>query len=104
MYLDFEGKSLDVGKVLFILVLFNILIFFMVLFIFFCIIFIIVSVSIKRLMRFLLFEETEGFADKNKILIYSIGIDIIDLDGVIGIEVGILLVYIGKCISWKRVL
>lgn len=47
-------------------------------------------------MRFLLFEETEGFADKNKILIYSIGIDIIDLDGVIGIEVGILLVNIGK--------
>lgn len=103
LYPDLEGKPLDVGKALSTLALFNILTLPMALFTLFCTTFITASVSIKRLMRFLLSEETEGLADKNKTLTHSIGIDTTDPDGVTGTEVGTSLAHTGKCISWKRV-
>lgn len=86
LYPDLEGKPLDVGKALSTLALFNILTLPMALFTLFCTTFITASVSIKRLMRFLLSEETEGLADKNKTLTHSIGIDTTDPDGVTGTE------------------
>lgn len=96
LYPDLEGKPLDVGKALSTLALFNILTLPMALFTLFCTTFITASVSIKRLMRFLLSEETEGLADKNKTLTHSIGIDTTDPDGVTGTEVGTSLVNTGK--------
>lgn len=101
LYPDLEGKPLDVGKALSTLALFNILTLPMALFTLFCTTFITASVSIKRLMRFLLSEETEGLADKNKTLTHSIGIDTTDPDGVTGTEVGTSLVHTDKYISWK---
>lgn len=99
LYPDLEGKPLDVGKALSTLALFNILTLPMALFTLFCTTFITASVSIKRLMRFLLSEETEGLADKNKTLTHSIGIDTTDPDGVTGTEVGTSLVHTYKYIS-----
>lgn len=86
LYPDLEGKPLDVGKALSTLALFNILTLPMALFTLFCTTFITASVSIKRLLRFLLSEETEGLADKSKTLTHSIGIDTTDPDGVTGTE------------------
>lgn len=103
LYPDLEGKPLDVGKALSTLALFNILTLPMALFTLFCTTFITASVSIKRLMRFLLSEETEGLADKNKTLTHSIGIDTTDPDGVTGTEVGTLLVQLINISAEKRV-
>nr|XP_022339096.1 ATP-binding cassette sub-family C member 9-like isoform X1 [Crassostrea virginica] len=86
LYPELEEKPLNVGKALSTLALFNILTLPMALFTYFCTTFITANVSIKRLMHFLLAEDTEGLADKNKTLTHSIGIDTTDVGDSTGTE------------------
>lgn len=98
LYPELEEKPLNVGKALSTLALFNILTLPMALFTYFCTTFITANVSIKRLMHFLLAEDTEGLADKNKTLTHSIGIDTTDVGDSTGTEVGrvLTILYKGK--------
>ena len=98
LYPELEEKPLNVGKALSTLALFNILTLPMALFTYFCTTFITANVSIKRLMHYLLAEDTEGLADKNKTLTHSIGIDTTDVGESTGTEVGwvLTILYKGK--------